>query len=286
LADYWPPEVLARLEEFARRPEPFSHYTAPLLWDDPHVSRQMLAAHLDPDSDRASYRPARIQAILAWLGERIALAGKRICDLGCGPGLYATALHDLGARVVGLDVSAHSLAHARHAARDSGRQIEYLRRDYIREPLPEQQDLFLMISQDFGALADHQRRDLLGRVRDALNPGGFLALDVPALAALASVREEVRIESRLMQGFWADGDYVGLMKSFVYPDARVSLDRYLILRAGGELEIFNWLQYFDPETLEAELTGAGFRIVVLTGGLDGVPLTADAAALGVVAVRV
>ena len=30
------------------RPEPFSDYTTPELWDDEHISEQMLRFHLDP----------------------------------------------------------------------------------------------------------------------------------------------------------------------------------------------------------------------------------------------
>lgn len=33
---------------------------APAFWTDPHIAGQMLAAHLDPDSDAASRRPAFI----------------------------------------------------------------------------------------------------------------------------------------------------------------------------------------------------------------------------------
>ena len=44
-------ETLARI---AARPEPFSRYTTPELWNDPYISRRMLELHLDPDVDRAS----------------------------------------------------------------------------------------------------------------------------------------------------------------------------------------------------------------------------------------
>ncbi|MEA4889017.1 MAG: GNAT family N-acetyltransferase [Clostridiaceae bacterium] len=33
------------------------------LWNDPHISKMMLAAHLSPETDAASYRPQKIQAI-------------------------------------------------------------------------------------------------------------------------------------------------------------------------------------------------------------------------------
>jgi len=42
------------LSEICDRPQPFSVYTAEKLWNDPHVSNQMLKHHLDPSSDIAS----------------------------------------------------------------------------------------------------------------------------------------------------------------------------------------------------------------------------------------
>ena len=38
----------------------------PLFWDDLHISTQMLQAHLDPATDRASRRPETIAASVGW----------------------------------------------------------------------------------------------------------------------------------------------------------------------------------------------------------------------------
>jgi hypothetical protein len=50
--------VLTRLAAACARPEPFSPSDAP-FWDDPHLSAQLLAAHLEPAGDAAS-RPAHV----------------------------------------------------------------------------------------------------------------------------------------------------------------------------------------------------------------------------------
>src|SRR5690606_4761567 len=105
----------AQLSDFFARPEPFSRYTTRRLWTDPHVAQQMLAAHLDPAHDLASRRPAIIDGFVSWLDRRIGLAGRRVLDLGCGPGLYCERMALRGARVTGLDFSARSLAHARRS---------------------------------------------------------------------------------------------------------------------------------------------------------------------------
>ena len=44
----------------------------------------------------------------------LALPGRPVADLGCGPGHVAAHLHTLDLAVLGLDLSAHLLTHARH----------------------------------------------------------------------------------------------------------------------------------------------------------------------------
>ena len=41
------------LAQYAEKPRLFAR-TPALFWDDPHISQQMLAAHLDPAHDAAS----------------------------------------------------------------------------------------------------------------------------------------------------------------------------------------------------------------------------------------
>src|SRR5437879_11697707 len=57
------------------------------------------------------------------------VAGQRICDLACGQGRVARHLADLGARVVGIDLSANLLAIARRHEETDPRGIEYLQAD-------------------------------------------------------------------------------------------------------------------------------------------------------------
>lgn len=65
-------------------------------------------------------------AVETLMGE---VAGKRICDLACGQGRVARYLADLGARVVGVDLSAKLLAIARRHEEASPRDIEYVQAD-------------------------------------------------------------------------------------------------------------------------------------------------------------
>lgn len=66
------------------------------------------------------------QAVQSLLGE---IAGQRVCDLACGQGRVSRHLADLGARVVGIDLSTKLLAIARRHEREQPRGIEYVHGD-------------------------------------------------------------------------------------------------------------------------------------------------------------
>jgi ubiquinone/menaquinone biosynthesis C-methylase UbiE len=65
-------------------------------------------------------------AVVPLMGE---VAGRHICDLACGQGRVARHLADLGAEVVGVDLSTKLLAIARRQEETVPRSIRYLRGD-------------------------------------------------------------------------------------------------------------------------------------------------------------
>jgi len=94
------------------RPAPWAAYTTPEIWNDSHISAQMLQAHLNPESAAASRTAEFINRSVQWLQAVLQInPGARILDLGRGPGLYANALARLGAVVEGIDVSYRKREH-------------------------------------------------------------------------------------------------------------------------------------------------------------------------------
>ena len=63
------------------------------------------------------------------------IAGARVLDLGCGSGTYSMWFAELGARVVGLDLSPTMIALAEEKARERGVQADFRAAD-IRDALP------------------------------------------------------------------------------------------------------------------------------------------------------
>lgn len=266
--------------ELSELPQPYSVSTIRELWTRPHLANEMLKHHLSQESDHSSRRVEEIDRIVGWLDDQLDLAGKRVIDLGCGPGLYTRRVARLGARVTGVDFSAVSLDYARSREMTN---VEYLQADYLADPLPQGFDVAVMIYYDYCAMAPQQRSLLLSRIRELLHPGGRLVLDLPGPGAFDRVGVQVEIEQRLMGGFFAAGDYVGIHKTDVYEDEWISLDRFLILEPEQRWQIFNWMQYFTAESAATELAAGGFMASVLTGGLDGTPLQADSDTIGVIA---
>ncbi len=277
--------MFEELSDFCSRPPLYSRTTATELWTRPALARHMLEFHLDPNTQLSSRPEAQIDHIVHWLDQQLILRGKRLCDLGCGPGLYANRFAGLGAVVCGLDVSAGSLEYARHLARQSGHEIRYTLANYCEDVLPTGFDIVTLIYYDYAALVPEQRSRLLGRIRTMLEPGGRLVLDVPSAGAFSAVREGINIEAGLMGGFWSDEDYVGLEGVWRYEEQRVSLSRYLIIERSQAFEIYNWMQYFTADSIAGELETGGFQVEQISDSLAGTALEGDPETLGVIATR-
>jgi len=268
------------LNALAQVPEPFSVDTVRELWTRPHLAAQMLRYHLSQDTPHASRPRVEIDRIVDWLDEQLDFRGKRVIDLGCGPGLYARRMARRGAGVTGVDFSRVALDYARGRSKPG---VDYLEADYLADELPGGFDVATLIYYDYCALGPGSRGRLLQRVRGVLKPGGLLVMDLAGPGALAEVEDRVVIEPRLMDGFFAPGDYVGIHRTDVYPDATVSLDRFAVFEPGDAWQIWNWVQYFTPERAAAELADGGFMLCAVTGGLDGAPLQRDSRTIGVIA---
>jgi SAM-dependent methyltransferase len=272
------------LAEYARRPPLFSVYTAEELWTDPHLAHQMLAFHLDPDQDLASRNHAFVQRSLGWLNERFELGGgRRVLDLGCGPGLYANALAELGASVTGVDFSQNSLAYGRSEAKSRGLDVIYEHGNYLEIDLQGTFDLILLIFGDFCPLGPSQRRTLLHRVKEWLGPGGRFVLDVSSSALFESLDELSSFEEAPSGGFWSPDPHFVFNKRFKYEAELAYLDRYLVVEAGCRREFFNWIQCYDPPALKTELGEAGWDLEATFGNVAGDPFDPDGPFFAVIA---
>ena len=255
---------------FTSRPAPFSAFTTPEFWDDPHISQQMLVQHLDPDAPMASRAHAFIDQSVGWLISALGLReGSRVLDLGCGPGLYAERLARHRIQVLGIDVSRRSLAHAQETARRESLPITLRQGDYLHADLGSGHDAAILIYEDYSALSPAQRAALLGRVHDALRPGGRFCFDVTGSARFDQIVESHLEEPNLMDGFWADEPYIGKRETWTYPEKRLAVDHYTIRTETSTREFWNWMHCLSTHQVTTEVQTAGFASPAYYGDVAG-----------------
>lgn len=258
------------LKEALHKPALYER-TDELFWCDPHISTQLLKAHLDERNPLASRSSEFIERSVAWIESCTPpVTHSRFLDLGCGPGLYATRLARCGYSVTGIDVSPASLAYAKSYSEAEGLKIEYVEGDYLDMELGGPYDAALMAYCDYGALSPDERQRLLETLHWALRPEGVLILDVFADAHYESASDCSGWEAASRGAFWHPDAYICLEQQTLYPP-NVILDRYLVFSAAGTKSYNVWTTCFDAATLQGEAGAAGFDAVSFAADLTGVP---------------
>jgi SAM-dependent methyltransferase len=275
---------LDSIERAIARPDPWTTHDAP-FWDDPWIARGMLAAHLDPDSDAASRRPALIDATVRHLGGALPLrAGDRLLDLGCGPGLYAAMFARAGIQVAGIDLSAGSIAYAQEAARVAGLRIDYRVGDYTSEPLGGPFDAAVLIYLDLGVLPDEPLDRLLDELRAALRPGAAFAFDVHATARPRPPDAAVAVH-RSGGGFWRPGPHLVVETTYRYDDD-LDLAQHAVIEPDGTVTVYRvWDRAWSVGALRTRLARHGLRVDAAWEDLAGTPRRRASPTLAVVARR-
>lgn len=272
------------LERITDRPKPFEFYTASELWTNEHTSKQMLSLHLNEEIDVSSRNAVFIDQSVDWIMSYFKVgSGTKVADFGCGPGLYATRLAKGQADVTGIDFSKRSIEYAQHVATRDGLNIQYVNQNYLEFKTNKRFHLILMIMCDFCALSPPQRTELLTKFRTFLEPDGSILLDVYSLNAFEQREETARYEVNLLNGFWSPNKYYGFLNTFKYEKEKVVLDKYTVIEEGDTRVVYNWLQYFSPETLEKEFVECGLTIEKFYATVGGTPLASGVNEFAVVA---
>jgi len=245
----------------------------------------MLKAHLSPDTDAASYKPTKIQAICETIFKAAGLkAGDSLVDLGCGPGLYCHVLASKGLKATGVDWSENSIAYARNLCK--GQEASFLHQSYL-EPFGQTAfDASCMISQDYGVLSLEQRKTLLGNIRAALKPGGCFALDVPSLAAYEQKQKETAPTWETAErGFWRPHPYLALHTTYFYPEISTLCDIHAVLDDGMTV-CRVWQTFFSPDTIRQELADGGFAVKAVWSSLQGDAWKEESPLLGILCQKI
>jgi len=274
------------LERIRRRPLPFEHYTSPQLWNDPHISKGMLEAHLDQSHNAASFRSQFVDRAVEWISSRFITPGRiRICDFGCGPGLWTMRFAERGALVTGVDLSERSIRYARDTARKKGLDIRYVLEDYLQWSPDDRFDLITMIAGDFSALSPHQSRTLLQKFRSLLSEGGSLLLDVASTRQFREATEKTECEFFPSGGYWSPAPHHVITGTYKYDSGQVLCDKYTIVEEARSFEIYTWNQCYNRPSLRQLLQENGLQTTEFLSDVAGTPFRDGTRWIAVVAVR-
>ncbi len=277
-----PAELFGWLKTAATRPRPFSEYTTLELWDDHHISGQMLACHLDGTSDLASRNFAFIKRSSEWMRLRFGIGSSTtILDCGCGPGLYTAEWARMGAMVTGIDASRRSVEYAIQRATQDGLTIRYVCDDYLKHSFTQRFDLVTMIYCDYCVLSPIQRRELHRRWRSVLRPGGRIIFDVHSLAYFHSVRERSQFGFH-PTGFWSPQPHFVFENTFRYEEEKLLLSKYSVVEGTRIRTFYNWFQCYSLQELETQLARDGLLVKESLASVAGDPLRPDSMEIAVV----
>lgn len=183
-------------------------------------------------------------------------------DLACGPGRHSITLAQRGLQVTAVDLSPTLLGHALTAAAKEGVEdhIRFLRSDMRHITFHQEFDLAVQLFTSFGYF-DSPADDflVLERVRQALRPGGYYALDV---------LNEQQLRSSLLNSSrkWVDDLEVVEHRQIV--DDRV--EKTITIHAGAEqMEFHESVRLYPPDTLAQMLNDAGLVPVEWFGDYHG-----------------
>ena len=273
-----------KLEEINSRPTPFQFYTADDLWTDEHTSKKMLEYHLDEAVDLSSRNKDFINRSVKWITSHFGInSNTRIADFGCGPGLYTTLFAENNADVTGIDFSERSIQYAKKIADQKGLNIKYYQQNYLEFETEKRFDLITMIFCDFCALSPAQRKRMLAKFYSFLKPGGAVLLDVHSINTFNSRDEVALYELNQLDSFWSPAKYYGFLNTFKYVEEKVTLDKYTIIEKERTRVVYNWLQYFNQDSLRKEFEENGFEAEAFYSDIAGATFSPESPDIAIVA---
>jgi len=229
------------------------------IWTDKHISKNMLAAHLDLDSDVASRNISTIKKTVEWISS-VSKENAKILDIGCGPGLYSTALSEKGFNVTGIDISSRSIKYAEQKATENNLFINYQCKNYIDDIIEGKFDVVICIYCDFGALIPDEQTILLRKVSDVLSNDGIFIFDV-FKSGLCNFKEEKKDWQYISESsFWSEKPHLLLEEVKHFPRHQVWGTRNIVIEEGREpREYITWDHYYSERDIEKLLNKNGFQ---------------------------
>lgn len=260
-------DIFNQIQKYAAKPALFEP-GEPRFWDDPHISKSMLEAHLNPENDAASRRPETIdKEVRNLISPGILKRDDKLLDLGCGPGLYASRFCMYGLYVTGIDISERSLNYAIAHAASNGLNIDYRCMNFFDIQYAGEFDAVLQTHGELATFSDGKRDELLSTIYRALKPDGLLVFDATSAAPKPQESGWYFADG----GFWRPGKHLVLEQSFFYPEASTHVDQYIVIDEQGTAVYRTWIRHYTLEAFRPVLEKAGFEVDKVWNDLTGAP---------------
>jgi len=255
------------------------------FWDDPHIAKQMLRAHLNPAIEAASKTHKTIELETEFV---IQLTGMNnnmsVIDLGCGPGLYVDAFAKTGANVIGIDLSSNSIEYAQNNIQVGNEKVKFCEMNYLDMDYEEVFDVATLIFYDFCALNIEDQSRLLHKVHKALKRGGQFVLDVFTEHQQSDMSQSMDFENG---GFWSNQPYWICKSAFMFSEPKVECFQYAIIDETGTMKLIRvFHRLFSLNEIQDLLAKHGFKIEKVLNNLKGQPLESASITYGIVASKI
>jgi len=253
-------------------PIPWVDVQSNFPWDDPEFSKQMLRKHLDTSHDEASRRPEIMAAQVEWMDSTWfrPRKAKSILDLACGPGLIANSLARKDYTVKGIDIAPASINYGRKIAADWGLPASFIQGDIRQIGYGSGFDAALF---NYGLANSFKREDfalILHRIKEALNPGGIVILEMITPEAMAK-KVGKTWHTRLAGGLFGRRAYLALKEYFFYPSDITACEIHYVI----DLETTRVNEYsicckgYRDEELAVVLKESGLKKIAEFDSLTG-----------------
>ena len=179
--------------------------------------------------------------------------GRRLLELGAGGGQFAVAAAQAGFRVTALDLLESVGENTQRLAKEHGAQVRTLAGDFYALNLPETFDV-VCYWDGFGLGTDAEQRQLLGRVREWLAPGGRAFIDIFTpwyWAHHAGYTRHWPEPAGLAQTYGFDADGCRMTDTYAPP---------------GEAPLTQSLRCYSPADLRLLLEGTGLELLRVKAG--------------------
>ncbi len=184
--------------------------------------------------------------------------GTAVLDVGCGLGQHALEFARRGCLVVALDLALPMITRAAEDAQQEGLRINFLHKDIRDIGFEGTFDAVVCVGTTFGFFDDEQNREVLGRLANALKPGGRLLLEVVN-------RDHVLSSQPNLQWFEGDGCVVMEESDFNYYSSRLTVKRTMMREDGRQTESEYSIRLYALHELGQMMQQVGFRVKEVSG---------------------